>query len=76
MFVAAGGLTAQTGADLPNSIPPVPTVVTVTARATLLTETSPAVTVLRREDIERSHAESAADLLRSARRAWSAKQSA
>jgi outer membrane cobalamin receptor len=64
--MAAGGLTAQTGADAPNFIPPVPTVVTVTARATPLTETSAAVTVLTREDIERSHAESAADLLRSA----------
>ncbi len=66
LLIICGALSAQTVPDPTDSVAPVPTVVTVTARATPLTETSASVTVLTREDIENSHAESAADLLRSA----------
>jgi len=43
-----------------------PTVVTVTAQAMPLATTSASVTILNREYIESSHADNAADLLRSA----------
>ena len=63
-LIFCGRLIAQTLPD--TALAPVPTVVTVTTRATPLTETSASVTVLTREDIENSHSRSAADLLRSA----------
>src|SRR3954466_4927842 len=61
---AVGFLPAQT---LPDASPEsVPTVVTVSARATPLSDTAGSVTVLTRADIETSHAQSAAELLRTA----------
>jgi len=61
------GLYAQSGPPAGSeSLPPVTTVVTVSARATPLEDSSASVTVLTRDYIEASHAQSAADLLRMA----------
>src|SRR5262249_53995584 len=57
----------QTAAPLePQQAQPTTTVITVSARATPLQDTSASVTVLTRKYIEKSHAQSAADLLRAA----------
>ena len=65
--MACAILHAQSGPTSPAAPPPPePTVVTVTAQATPLSETSASVTVLSRDYIESSRSETAADLLRAA----------
>ena len=63
---ATAALHAQSSDSDAVGVPAPPTVVTVSARAMPLDESSASVTVLTRNDIESSHARTAAELLRTA----------
>src|ERR1700679_446520 len=65
-FVLVSGPLAIFAGAQTQAPPPDPTVVTVTAQPMPLSATSASVTVLNREYIENSHADTAADLLRAA----------